>query len=50
MLRAAIEKIGIFAESAGSFLPDMSLDSRMYLHMHGVWQPGVNSSGSHADL
>ena len=50
MHTAAIDKIGIFAESAGSFLPDMSLDSRIYLHMHGVWQPGVNSSAPHEDL
>lgn len=32
-----------FADSAASFLPDMSLDSRVYLQMHGVWQPGHDS-------
>ena len=38
------------ADSSSSFLPDMSLDSRMYLHMHGVWQPSMNSLAASEDL
>ncbi|KAA6428241.1 MAG: hypothetical protein FRX49_01837 [Trebouxia sp. A1-2] len=37
-------------DSSSSFLPDMSLDSRMYLHMHGVWQPSMNSLSASEDL
>ncbi|KAL0054114.1 hypothetical protein WJX82_004029 [Trebouxia sp. C0006] len=37
-------------DSSSSFLPDMSLDSRMYLHMHGVWQPSMNSLAVSEDL
>lgn len=37
------------AESNRSFLPDMSLDSRLYLHMHGVWQPTASTSSGLED-
>ncbi|DBA99043.1 hypothetical protein WJX77_007957 [Trebouxia sp. C0004] len=37
-------------DSSSSFLPDMSLDSRMYLHMRGVWQPSMNSLAASEDL